>query len=105
MANERRGNPRHPVNIDAVLNYQHHVIICAVRDLSVDGAFIEVSPDELPHSRAPVEIGFTVTSNGEVHHCRVPALVRRVCDNGAGVKFSDVGTEEYLRLVDVVYKA
>lgn len=105
MGAERRVNPRHPVHIDAVLSYQHHVIICAVRDLSVGGAFVEVSPDELPHSRASVELGFNVTANGEMHHYRLPAEVRRVSDSGAGVQFADMGTDDYLKLVDVVYRS
>jgi hypothetical protein len=105
MASERRGNQRFPVNFDAVLSYRNHVIICAVKDLSVNGAFVELPPEDMPHSNADVELGFTITNKGEAHHCRVPARIRRVSESGAGVAFADVAMEDYLRLVEAVYHA
>lgn len=105
MTNERRGNQRFPVNIDAVLSFRNHVIICAVKDLSVNGAFVEIPPEDMPHSNASVELGFTVNNNGESHHCRLPARIRRVSESGAGVAFADIAMEDYLRLVDTVFHA
>lgn len=39
--NERRDSQRVPVTLDAVLNYQAQVMICTIRDISLNGAFIE----------------------------------------------------------------
>ncbi len=105
MANERRRNPRYPVKLDAVLNFERHVVVGAVRDLSLNGAFIELQSGEVPYSRASVELGLTLTANGESRYCRFPAHIRRVCDGGAGVSFADVGIEDYFQLVDAVFSA
>ncbi len=105
MNKERRDNARQPVEWDAVLNYQQHAIICTIRDISLNGAFVETVPDELPTRNANVELGFSVLNNGESRYLRIPGKIAYIKDNGAGVRFSDVGMEIYKDLVEVVYEA
>jgi hypothetical protein len=103
--NERRDSQRVPVVIDAVLNYQAQVMVCTVRDISLNGAFIEGMPQGLPYFNAPVELGITLTAGGETKQHRIPAKIRRIADNGAGVSFGDVGMDAYFSLVNLVYNA
>lgn len=103
--NERRENQRIPVVIDAVLNYREHALICTLRDISLNGAFVEVPPDDLPYTNSPVELALNVTRNGTARHCRIPARIRRITDNGAAVSFGDVGMDAYSSLVSIVYEA
>ena len=103
--NERRDSQRVPVTIDAVLNYQAQVMICTVRDISLNGAFIESVPGGLPYYNAPVELGITLTSDGETKQHRIPAKIRRITDKGVGLTFGDVGMDAYFSLVNLVYNA
>ncbi len=102
---ERRDSQRVPVTLDAVLNYQAQVMICTVRDISLNGAFIEALPSELPYFNAPVELGLTLTSGGETKQHRIPAKIRRLADSGAGLTFGDVEMDAYFSLVNLVYNA
>jgi hypothetical protein len=103
--NERRDSQRVPVLIDAVLNYQAHVLVCTVRDISLNGAFVEGRADALPYFNASVELGLTVTTAGETKQHRIPAKIRRLADNGAGLSFGDVEMDAYFSLVNLVYNA
>ncbi len=103
--NERRDSQRVPVALDAVLNYQAQVMICTIRDISLNGAFIEGTPEGLPYFNAPVELGLTLTSAGETKQHRIPAKIRRITDNGVGLTFGDVGMDAYFSLVNLVYNA
>ncbi|MHB8621774.1 MAG: PilZ domain-containing protein [Sulfuricaulis sp.] len=105
MINERRDSQRIPVVLDAVLNYQAQVMVCTVRDISLNGAFIEGMPDGLPYFNAPVELGLTLTNAGETKQYRLPAKIRRLTDKGAGLSFGDVGMDAYFSLVSLVYNA
>ncbi|KPK47246.1 MAG: hypothetical protein AMJ84_05105 [Acidithiobacillales bacterium SM23_46] len=105
MSKERRENQRLPVEFDAVLNYQQHAIICTVRDISLNGAFVETMPDSLPTRNTHVEIGFSVLTNGQNRYLRIPGRIAYIKDNGAGVRFSEVGMDAYMNLVDMVYEA
>lgn len=103
--NNRRENQRVPIAVDAVLNYREHALICTLRDISVNGAFVEAPPDDLPYTNSPVELSLTVTKDGASRHCRIPARISRVTDNGAAVSFGDVNLDLYSSLVSIVYEA
>lgn len=102
---ERRENQRIPVAYDVVLNYREHALICTLRDISLNGAFLEAAPDDLPYTNSPVEIALTVTRDGAAKQCRIPARISRLTDNGAAISFSDVGMDAYSSLVSIVYEA
>lgn len=103
--NERRDSQRVPVTLDAVLNYQAQVMICTIRDISLNGAFIEGTPAGLPYFNAPVELGLTLTSAGETKQHRISAKIRRITDGGVGLTFGDVEMDAYFSLVNLVYNA
>jgi hypothetical protein len=105
MSNEKRGNPRTPIELDAVLNYEAFALICTIRDISLNGAFVEAAPEELPFNNTSIELSLTVTNGGEPQYFRIPARIRRVTDHGAGVSFGDVGMDAYFSLVNMVYHA
>jgi hypothetical protein len=102
---EKRENQRIPVTVDVVLNYREHALICTLRDISLNGAFLEAPPDDLPYTNSQVELALTVTKDGTAKYCRIPARIRRLTDNGVGVSFSDVGMDAYSSLVSIVYEA
>jgi hypothetical protein len=102
---ERRGNQRVPVILDVVLNYREHALICTMRDISLEGAFVEAPPEELPFANSSVEIAMTVMRGGESKHCRLPARIRRVSDDGAAISFRDLERDAYSNLVSIVYEA
>lgn len=102
---ERRDSQRVPVTLDAVLNYQAQVMICTIRNISLNGAFIEGTPEGLPYFNAPVELGVTLTSGGETKQHRIPAKIRRITEGGVGLTFGDVGMDAYFSLVNLVYNA
>ena len=103
--NERRDSQRVPVALDAVLNYQAQVMICTVRDISLNGAFIEGTAEALPYFNASVELGLTLNAGGETKQHRIPAKIRRLTDKGAGISFGDVDMDAYFSLVNLVYNA
>lgn len=103
--NERRDSQRVPVTLDAVLNYQAQVMICTVRDISLNGAFIEGTAEALPYFNASVELGLTLNAGGETKQHRIPAKIRRLTDKGAGISFGDVDMDAYFSLVNLVYNA
>ncbi len=102
---ERRENRRIPVAFDAVLSYRQHTLVCTLRDISMDGAFLNTYPDELPYTDAHVELGLTFNKNGNYKHCRIPARIRRISEDGAAISFSDVGIDAYSNLVSIVYQS
>lgn len=103
--NERRDSQRIPVAMDAVLNYQAQVMVCSIRDISLNGAFIQGTPAGVPYFNAPVELGLTLTSGGETKQHRFPAKICRITDDGVGLTFGDVGMDAYFSLVNLVYNA
>lgn len=100
MNKERRESQRLPLSVDVVLNHHDQVVIGTLRDVSLNGAFIDAEPDILPYS-GTVEFGFTVPVNGGSKHFRMVATIRRVTQSGAGISFGDVDREAYFNLVDL----
>jgi hypothetical protein len=102
---ERRENQRIPVALDVVLNYREHALICTLRDISLTGAFVEATPDDLPYTNANVELALTLQSQGQPKYCRIPARIARISEQGAAISFEDLGMETYSSLVSIVYEA
>ncbi len=102
---ERRENQRIPVGLDVVLNYREHALICTLRDISLKGAFVEATPDDLPYTNSDVELALTLLREGRSKYCRIPARIERITDGGAAISFGDLGAETYSSLVSIVYEA
>lgn len=101
MKTEHRKSRRLPVALDAVLNHRSQSIICTLRDISLDGAFIDADCELLPYA-GTVELGFSLPGTTGDNHIRVPATIQRTTQEGAAVSFIDVGREAYFGLVDFV---
>jgi len=103
MVTEKRETPRMPVVLDAMLNYRATAVMCTVRDISLGGAFVEATPEDLPYS-GNIELGISVNNNGASKYYRLPGKICRVTDGGAGIRFDGEGPEAYFSLVDLVYR-
>lgn len=100
MVQERRESPRLPLSLDVVLNHHDQVIVGTLRDVSMNGAFIDADPDIMPYG-GMVELGFSVPAKGETKYFRLYATIRRVTQVGTAVSFGDVGREAFFNLVDM----
>lgn len=100
MTPERRESERLPIGIDVVLNHRSQAVVCTIKNISMNGAFIDAEPELLPYNGS-VELGFSVPVNGESRQFRVPATIRWLAASGAGVSFGDIGREAYFSLVDL----
>lgn len=100
MIKERRESARLPLSLDVVLNHHDQAIVGTLRDVSMNGAFIDAEPDILPYG-GTVEIGFSVPVNGATKHFRMTATIRRVTQTGTGISFGDAGRDAYFSLVDL----
>lgn len=100
MTSERRESQRLPIGVDVVLNHRSQAVVCTIKNISLNGAYIDAEPELLPYNGS-VELGFTVPVNGESKQFRVPATIRWLAASGAGVSFGDIGREAYFSLVDL----
>lgn len=71
------------------------------RDLSLEGAFIEIKPNRLtPQER--VEIALKISIDGTSNVYRLNARVARVTPNGAAMLFDQINSESYAALLECV---
>jgi hypothetical protein len=81
---ERRGSPRYEVVAEASVGSGGEAYVFPVRNISMSGAFVEVSPDKLPQLTlgAEIEILLTATApstpNDEVVNVRCVGRVVRI---------------------------
>ncbi len=69
---------------------------CRLRDISVNGAYIETKDFPLAKGAA-VELVLRIRREGKLTHCRLPAKVLRVDQDGAALMFSNL--DEFLQQV------
>ncbi len=74
---------------------------CWLRDLSLDGAFIETENFALAKG-TPTEVVLKIRRGGKLTHCLLPAKVIRTERGGAAVMFGDLDEQAYNMLVDFV---
>ena len=74
---------------------------CRLRDISVDGAFLETKNFALTEG-TNVELVLKIRSGGKPTHCRLPAEVIRVEDDGAALMFGNLDEQLYNVLLDIV---
>lgn len=104
-AAERRDNPRVRVTRPVVLNNAKLGVEAGwIKDVSLDGAFVQSEWKDLPTFTA---VNLTVSlSTGEermVKEYRLPATVARCTEGGVGVKFDHLDMESYSALLDLLY--
>lgn len=98
---ERRWSRRKQVGQDVLLHYEGQAAaVCTIRDVSFEGARIEIGSLEVPPS---TEIELHFCGSGDQGMVRIGATVVRVLDGGIGVNFSEYhdGSCRYLlKLLD-----
>jgi hypothetical protein len=74
---------------------------CRLRDISVDGAFIETKNFALAKG-TDTEVVLKIRRGGKPTHCRLPAKVVRAERGGAAVVFGDLDEQAYNILLEIV---
>ncbi len=74
---------------------------CRLRHISVDGAFVETKNFPLTKG-TNLELVLKIRRGGKPRHCRLPAEVIRVEDDGAALMFGNLDEQLYNVLLDIV---
>ena len=103
MSDDRRLGPRRWAHVTAMINHNRlGMCRCTLRDISLEGAFVETAGQILDQDER-VELVLKVRAGDHNQHCRVPATVARVSDEGAALVFDDPDEELYRTLFDIVH--
>ncbi len=74
---------------------------CRLRDISLDGAFIETKTFALAKG-TDMEVVLKIRRGGKPTHCRLPAKVVRAERGGAAVVFGELDEQTYNILLEIV---
>jgi len=103
MSDDRRLGPRRWTQVSAMINHNRlGRARCRLRDISLGGAFVDTGKRILEQGDS-VELVLKVRAGKHSQHCRVPAKVARVSDEGAALVFDDPDEELYRTLFDIVH--
>lgn len=86
---ERRLDPRRVTDVKVFAHDGVELRKCRLRDISVNGAFIETKDFPLAKN-ADVELVLRIRREGRLTHCRLPAKVLRVTLEGAALVFVEL---------------
>lgn len=75
---------------------------CGLRNISLDGAFVEVRDFNVAVG-TDVDLVLKVRSGQNRGHCRLPANILRVDEDGVAIKFHDLDDRSYHVLFDIVH--
>ncbi|MFQ5936413.1 MAG: PilZ domain-containing protein [Acidiferrobacterales bacterium] len=103
MSANRRISPRRELGVTAMIAHKGGGLTkCRLRDLSVEGAFVETGALQL-FANTEVDLVIKTRSGKKRKHCRIPATVLRVIQDGAALIFGDLDEDVYRTLVSIVY--
>jgi hypothetical protein len=94
---------RHPdleVKIHQGLGY---TAMCRVRDLSMDGAFVEIQVGPLPQLSRHIEMVLLCSYKDQDIELRLPATVTRVTGRGVALRFGYYDDRTYTDLANLLY--
>jgi len=74
------------------------------RDLSLDGAFVEIGPHRLA-PKETLEVALKIPVEGADQIYRFNAHIARTAPTGIAMVFDHVNTESYAALMDLVFSA
>ena len=98
-----RASPRRSPNLQVLVNHGlTYSIPSQVRDLSLDGAFIEMNTDPFPES-SYLEVVLRYHYKGRNVELRLPAVVARVEGRGMAVRFGGYDDQTYTDLANLLY--
>lgn len=93
----RRSSPRRVTDINVFVHDGLELTKCRLRDISLDGAFIETKT-----FGTDVHLVFDIRSGQKPTPCCLPAKVVRAERDGAALRFGDLDEQAYNILSDVV---
>lgn len=99
-ANRRLGQ-RRGTNVKVFTSDGVEIKKCRLRDISIDGAFIETKRFALGKGTT-VDLVLRILREGQTSACRVPAKVVRTERGGAALMFGSVDEQTYNILLDIV---
>ncbi|MDH3672010.1 MAG: PilZ domain-containing protein [Gammaproteobacteria bacterium] len=103
MSDDRRLGPRRWAHVTAIISHNRlGMSRCMLRDISLEGAFVETGGHILDQDER-VELVLKLRAGHRNKHCRVPAKVARVSDEGAALIFDDPDEQLYSTLFDIVH--
>lgn len=102
-SDDRRLGPRRWAQVTAMISHNRlGMARCKLRDISLEGAFV-VTGKRILEPDDSVELVLKVRTGEHSQHCRVPAKVVRVSDEGAALVFDEPDEELYRTLFDIVH--
>ena len=95
MQTDRRETPRVQLERDVVINAnKSEPQFCAIRDISPEGVFVETAGRPLISTgKVQIAISLPVGNSQKLYH--LPAKVMRVTEEGAGLRFDELGVDSY----------
>jgi hypothetical protein len=100
---EKRWAARRPVQISVDLRYRDiEVVNCQTRDISLNGAFVEVHQLQ-PTVSAPIDLVFRLGQPGQYTKYKVPGKVARATGEGIGVMFEELDISSFRSLREVLH--
>ncbi len=95
MGSDKRFAARRPVCIDIIVNHQlDSAGLWKTRDLSLNGAFVEMPADGLP-PQSEVEAVLALSDRGRLDQHHVVARVVRTTADGVALAFGDYSSRTY----------
>ncbi len=98
---DRRAGLRRVANVKVFARDSMEIKKCRLRDLSLDGAFIETKNFALAKG-THMDLVLRIRRDGETSACRVPAKVVRTERGGAALMFADLEEQTYTILLGIV---
>lgn len=100
---DRRLGARRTASVKALVTHDRAGLTkCLLREIGIDGAFVETGEYHL-RKGADVDLVLKIRNGNKRTHCRVPARVVRITDDGAALSFDDLDENVYRILFDIVY--
>ncbi len=101
LSASRRLGPRRMAGVKVFVYDGIQLTKCRLRDISLDGAFIETKNFALAKG-TDMEVVLKIRRGGKPTHCRLPAKVVRTERGGAAVVFGGRDQHVYNMLADIV---
>lgn len=102
-ASDRRLGPRRFAGVKVMVTHPSLGLVkCRLRDISLEGAFIE-SSDLALRKGMMVDLVLKVRGSRGNSHCRVPAKVLRLTAQGTALGFGELEERTYQTLFEIVY--
>ena len=99
---EKRWAVRRPLRISVDIRYRDmEVINCQTRDVSLNGAFVELEHLQ-PSLDTAVDLVFRLGEPGQFTKYKVPAKVARATGEGIGVMFDEMDISSFRTLREVL---